>query len=130
MHLHSRAPSIAAIDMRTKWLHAKRMTGAESNRSTSTQSLETTDSQKERIEQRRRLLAERKAKIEAAKAGTPSPKSVKSAASTTESQRERMEQRRRELVTNAGDTCTLGYDGGDLSTVQPFPKPAKVSFDS
>lgn len=75
-----------------------RMTGAESNRSTSTQSLETTDSQKERIEQRRRLLAERKAKIEAAKAGTPSPKSVKSAASTAESQRERMEQRRRELA--------------------------------
>ena len=35
--------------------------------------------------------------------------------------------RRRELVSNAGDTCTPGYAGGDLSTVQPFAKPAPVS---
>ncbi len=36
--------------------------------------------------------------------------------------------RRRELVTSAGATCTLGYAGGDLSTVQPFPEPAPVSL--
>lgn len=25
-----------------------------------------------------------------------------------------------------GETCTLGYDGGDLSTVNPFPKPIVI----
>ena len=45
-----------------------------------------------------------------------------------ETQEDAAAERRRELVANAGGTCTLGYDGGDLSTVQPFPKPAKVSL--
>ena len=32
----------------------------------------------------------------------------------------------RNLVTNMGDTCVLGYNGGDLSTVQPLPKPIVI----
>jgi hypothetical protein len=33
---------------------------------------------------------------------------------------------KRNLVSNMGETCTLGYDGGDLSTVNPFPKPIVI----
>ena len=75
-----------------------RKVGDCSERSTSTQSLETTDSQKERIEERRRLLADRKAKLTAAKEAGIAPKTPKSATSATSSQRERVEKRRRELA--------------------------------
>jgi hypothetical protein len=32
----------------------------------------------------------------------------------------------RDLVTDMGETCVLGYEGGDVSTVNPFPKPITV----
>ena len=35
--------------------------------------------------------------------------------------------RARDLVTEAADTCVQGYNGDDLTTVQPYKKPMKVS---
>lgn len=36
--------------------------------------------------------------------------------------------RSRELVSDAADICVQGYNGDDLTTVQPYKKPMKVSL--